>query len=196
MLGDSESSDWKTRVRKRPKNHNNGVEPKRIRWEDLPPSTPDIKESDIETLSPKKPKFKLIKWYRANPQSLYDYSGSADERLRKANAEEKYINRCICGEILPPHRQACGKFSCYLIDYMTYHETEEKINEFRLFIKKLNKINLNLNIKNIILEYLKPSCEVFEDRLGILEIQKSNYDKNSQKYKELNKEIKFLNQYK
>lgn len=164
---------WNTSIRKRPSGSGSSEKPNEVSRKD------HIKDRKIRN-----PKYKRLKRCDANPSILF----------------KKLIHRCICGKILCyygfSHRQYCGKFYCDFIDDNTYDETKKKINKFRLFIEELNKINLNLNIKNIILKYLKPSCEVFEDRINILEIQMSNYDDKCQEYKKICKELQFLNQYK
>ena len=67
------------------------------------------------------------------------------------------------------HRQTCGKFDCeadIIID-----EKIKKISEFKFNILKLNILKLNKNIKNLVLGYLRPSKEVFKNRINTLEIQ-------------------------
>jgi hypothetical protein len=162
----------KVKIGERPKRKN--LEPlKRIKWEDLGVS-----------LGGKK-----LRRCNANPPEI----------VKKKVI--KFTHRCPgCREILCKggfsHRQTCGKFECEVIDITTYEKTIQKISEFKFNILNLNILILNKNIKNLVLEYLRPSKEVFEDRIETLEIQMSNYDDKCQEYKEICKELQFLNQYK
>ena len=123
--------------------------------------------SDIEERPSKR-----IKRQYANPTILIE--------------KKQLIHRCICGYILCigsySHRQSCGKFDCNFIEYFTYIDNKAEIDEYKENLEK----NINCS---------KPENNVFQTRIDILEIQKSNYEEKSKEYDNINKELTFLNKH-